>query len=398
MSVLPGMKRAVLALIFLALPGISHAATWSAPFEVSGWIPYWKTASGTQEFITNIDSFKEINPFGYTVKEDGRIYDAAQLSVEPWTTVRALAKEKKIRYIPTVMWSDPDAIHAVLSDPKKRREHIAMIVDEVQANDFDGIDIDYEGKYAKTRPHFSQFLKELYAAMGDKWVQCTIESRTPLGSRYLKPEDIPKDLEYANDFKAVAKYCDRVRFMTYDQQTIDVKLGKEADDKKEVYGPVSDVRWVEKAIKEAMKTIPKHKIMVGIATYGYEWDVRAYSDGYTYDLLSTFNPKYGYDLAAKHNITPMRNIGGELGFTYIPEGAPLALPRPTSPWPGNLVAAAAASIATAGNTNVGFRMLTWSDANAIEQKVDLARRLGVRGVSVFKIDGGQDPGLWAALE
>ena len=392
------MKRAVLALIFLALPGISHAATWSAPFEVSGWIPYWKTASGTQEFITNIDSFKEINPFGYTVKEDGRIYDAAQLSVEPWTTVRALAKEKKIRYIPTVMWSDPDAIHAVLSDPKKRREHIAMIVDEVQANDFDGIDIDYEGKYAKTRPHFSQFLKELYAAMGDKWVQCTIESRTPLGSRYLKPEDIPKDFEYANDFKAVAKYCDRVRFMTYDQQTIDVKLGKEADDKKEVYGPVSDVRWVEKAIKEAMKTIPKHKIMVGIATYGYEWDVRAYADGYTYDLLSTFNPKYGYDLAAKHNITPMRNVGGELGFTYIPEGAPLALPRPTSPWPGNLVAAAAASIATARNTNVGFRMLTWSDADAIEQKVDLARRLGVRGVSVFKIDGGQDPGLWAALE
>ena len=43
-------------------------------------------------------------------------------------------------------------------------------------------------------------------------------------------------------------------------------------------------------------------------------------------------------------------------------------------------------------------MLTWSDADAIEQKVDLARRLGVRGVSVFKIDGGQDPGLWAALE
>ena len=392
------MKAVVIALSFLMMPGISHAATWSSPFEVSGWIPYWKTASGTQEFMNNIDSFKEINPFGYTVKEDGRIYDAAQLSVEPWTSVRALAKEKKIRYIPTVMWSDPDAIHAVLSDPKKRKEHIAMIVDEVQANDFDGIDIDYEGKYAKTRPHFSQFLKELYAAMGDKWVQCTIESRTPLDSRYLKPEDIPKDLEYANDFKVVAKYCDRVRFMTYDQQTIDVKLGKAADENKEVYGPVADVRWVEKAIKEAMKTIPKHKIMVGIATYGYEWDVRAYADGYTYDLLSTFNPKYGYDLAAKHNITPMRNVGGELGFTYIPEGAPLALPRPTSPWPGNLVAAAAASIATAGNTNVGFRMLTWSDADAIEQKVDLARRLGVRGVSVFKIDGGQDPGLWAALE
>ncbi len=289
-------------------------------------------------------------------------------------------------------------MHAVLSDPKKRRAHIAMIMDEVKVNDFDGIDIDYEGKYAKTRPHFSQFLKELYAAMGNKWVQCTIESRTPLDSRYLKPEDVPKDLEYANDFVAINKYCDRVRFMTYDQQTIDVKLGKAADDNKEVYGPVADVRWVEKAIREAMKTIPKRKIMIGVATYGYEWDVKAYGDGFTYNLLHTFNPQYGYELAQKHNITPHRNAGGELGFTYFPEGSTFALPRPNAPWPGNLVASAAAALATAQNGNMSFRMVTWSDADAIEQKVDLARRLGVRGVSVFKIDGGQDPGLWDALQ
>jgi spore germination protein YaaH len=233
--------------------------------------------------------------------------------------------------------------------------------------------------------------------MGDKWVQCTIESRTPLDSRYLKPEDIPKDLEYANDFVAINKYCDRVRFMTYDQQTIDVRLGKEADDKKEVYGPVADVRWVEKAIREAMKTIPKRKIMIGVATYGYEWDVKAYDDGYQYDLLWTFNPRYGIELTEKHNIIPQRNLGGEMGITYIPEGSAMTLPRPVSAWPGNLVAAAALAVASTNNTNMSFRMLTWSDAVAIRQKVELARRLGVRGVSVFKIDGGQDPGLWDAL-
>ncbi len=36
----------------------------------------------------------------------------------------------------------------------------------------------------------------------------------------------------------------------------------------------------------------------------------------------------------------------------------------------------------------------WSDAVAIKDKVDLAKRLGIRGVSIFKIDGGADPAMW----
>ncbi len=383
--------------VFL-VPFFADAAVISKKFEVSGWIPYWRSATGTAETLTHLDTFTEVNPFGYTVDSQGRLWDAAALSVEPWTTLQKEAKAKGVRYIPTVMWSDADSIHAVLKDPKKRAQHIRMIVEEVQANDFDGIDIDYEGKLAETRPYFSLFLKELYKAMGNKWVQCTIESRTPLDSRYESAEDIPKDLSYANDFNAVNKYCDRVRFMTYDQQTIDVKIGKEAQEKKEVYGPVSDVRWVEKAIKEAMKTIPKRKIVIGIPTYGYEWDVTAYADGYTYDLLWTFNPQWAIDLAKKHNITPTRNFGGEMGFTSIPESSSLKLPMANSTMSGAMVASAALSVAEAGNTNVPFRMITWSDAEAIRQKVELAKRLGVRGVAIFKIDGGQDQGMWQHLK
>src|SRR3989344_5206302 len=323
------------AALFLALPHAASAAVWSSPFEVSGWLPYWRSATSTTEALQHLDTFKEVNPFGYTVQSDGTLWDAAAISVEPWTTFRAAAKAKKIRYVPTIMWSNPEAIHDVLSNPKLRAKHIAMIVDEAKANDFDGIDIDYEGKYEKTRPYFTLFLKELYKAMGPKWVQCTVESRTPIADRYYGTTPPPDAGKYANDFAALNKYCDRVRFMTY-------------------------------ANNEHM-----------------------------YDLLWTFNPQYGWDLASKYNITPGRNAGGELGFTYFPEGSALSLPRPQAAWPFNLAASAAAAMTTSGNTNMTYRMITWQDSQAIADKVALAKKLGIRGVAVFKIGGGEDQGMWS---
>ena len=50
------------------------------------------------------------------------------------------------------------------------------------------------------------------------------------------------------------------------------------------------------------------------------------------------------------------------------------------------------------NAGQPFNYLSWSDAVAIKDKVDLARRLGVRGVAVFKFDGGQDPTMWSILK
>lgn len=389
-------------MLFNIAPSTAHAA--SAKFEVSGWIPYWRVATGTKDVLPHLSQMTEVNPFGYTVKKDGSLNDAAGLEKGNWDSFIKAAKAKKVRVIPTVMWSDTDAITKVLGSKKLRSAHVDAIVSMVHENGFDGVDIDYEGKRASDRDNYSAFLKELYTKMGkDKWVMCTTEARTPPDSLY---RTIPKDLEYANDYKVLAKYCDRVKLMTYDQQSADIKLNATA---KAPYSPVADPKWVTKVVNFAAKDIPKHKIMIGIATYGYIYQVMPYTDGsgYSYDLLEAFNPTYATDLAKSLNITPSRNSAGELSFTYVPkELSRVGLPtqaalaaRAPAGTPSSLLAALGATqIAKAESKQSPFYLVWWSDSKAIAEKVKLAKSLGVRGVSVFKMDGGEDQGMWAVLK
>ncbi len=399
-----------LLVLLLCMPAEASAASStqaSTKLEYSGWLPYWRVASSTKDVLPNVSKLSEVNPFGYTVKKDGSLNDAAQISRTEWQTLFVAAKKQNVRVIPTIMWSDTEAIHNVLSNKKLRKAHVAAIVKMVESNGFDGVDIDYEGKRASDRDNYSAFLKELSAALAknkaNKWLMCTIEARTPPQDLY---KTIPTDLEYANDFKAINKYCDRVRLMTYDQQRADLSLNAAAG--KELYAPVADVAWVRKVANLALKDIDKSKLVLGVATYGYIYQVMPYSDGsgYSYSLLEAFNPKYGTDTAREYGITPKRNSAGELAFTYVPKSTPSTLPNnaalsakaPKGTHSSLMAALGSIALAKEKGKQSPFYMLTWSDATAIEAKVKLAKELGLRGVAIFKLDGGQDPLLWSVLK
>ncbi|MBU0750413.1 hypothetical protein KKH15_02760, partial [Patescibacteria group bacterium] len=351
------MKRTFLILAVATLvastPFSAYAANTTS-LEVSGWIPYWRVKEGTADARKHLSQLTEINPFAYSVKADGTLYDNMKIGGKDWQRLFKDARKKDVRIIPTIMWSDSANIHAILSNPAKRAAHIKAIVAMVEENDFEGVDIDYENKKAETINYFSVFLKELDAALQTRLLMCTIESRTPLSSRYTNP---PATMQYANDFVEINKYCDRVRMMMYDQSTIDIKLNAAADGP---YTPLSDVAWVEKVVGLAAQDIAKDKLVIAVPTYGYEFELTQTGSRYTYKKLWSFNPKYATDLAKKYRVKPERNGAGELSFEYTPKKST--------------------------TTNIVW----WSDAVAIGQKVDLAKRLGVRGVALFKIDGSED--------
>ena len=380
--------------------GTSLTGRATGPFEFSGWVPDWRAASGTQDVLPHLNKLTSVMPFGYTVSSAGKLIDSADIKQEPWKSFIAEAKKQKVRVIPTVMWGDGVSIHKILSNTVTRIALENEIANMVKQNDFDGVDIDFEAKQSRTINYFSTFLKGLYQRMGKKWVYCIIEARMPLENRYLPGAKIPADAtEYANDFEQMNKYCDRVEIMAYDQGTIDVRL---IAARKAPYAPVADPGWVENLVVLAARTISKNKLIIGVPTYGYEYQVTPLAgSGFQYKRLWAFNPKYAIDIAAQLGIAPLRTSANELGFIYDPAALTAIAPI------GNNQALAqgitpsttiAQNAAFQVNTSQPFNYLTWSDSQAIADKVILARKLGVRGIAVFSLGGAEDQTMWNILK
>ena len=394
-------KQIFLALLFGLVSFAPVLASAATKFEVSGWLPYWRAATSTADVIPHLNELTEVNPFVYALKSDGTILDQGPMSTSTWQTLVAAAKAQNVRVIPTIMTGSGDLLHSLLSSSKKRIALEKTIVALVKDNKYDGIDIDFEGKKAEDKNYFSTFLKGLYQRIGRKFVMCDIEARTPLESRYYGTT-VPGDAAmYANDFAAINKYCDRVRLMAYDQQGVDLKLAAQAASSSQLYAPVADPAWVEKVVALAAKSIKKNKLVIGIPTYGYEYAVTAYAgNSYVYDVLWTFNPLYAAQVAQQYGVAPARAPWGEMTLSHIKDAgvATTTPPLSASPYVANAAAVAASQYASSTNSHVDFRYLVWPDAQAIADKIALAQRLGVRGVAIFKLDGGEDQGIWQVLQ
>jgi spore germination protein YaaH len=218
--------------------------------------------------LSNADLIKEIMPFWYTLKYDGKtkkalitdVYKPANPSVpitEPLTALRNAG----MTIIPTISdGTDKLVLANLLAKPVSRKQVVDAIVATVASQNYDGIDLDFEGfafidpntTWKATAPNWVLFVKELSAALH---AQNKILSIT---TPYLfNPAEAQKGY-YVYAWAQIAPFIDRLRIMTYDYSTSRP-------------GPIGPIAWTEKTVKYAISIMPASKVYLGLPGYGKDW-------------------------------------------------------------------------------------------------------------------------------
>ncbi len=386
-------KFIVFIFIIFATVSIMPPQAEAAKFYYAGWLPFWKKQNGAQDISSNLDKFHELSPFSYEVRADGTLIDSLKITGGFWPAWLSAVHDSGVKNIPTIAWFDGSGVHKLLSNKKTRIAHEDLITKLVKDMKFDGIDIDYEAKLPETKNYFSLFIQGLAIRLHPlkKVLTCTVEPRTPPTSLLGGP---PKDTRNSNDYVALNKYCDEVRIMAYDQGLIDGLLDRKKGNGN-LYAPVADPEWVKKTVQEALKSISPKKIMLGIPTYGYEYEV-SWADGFTtYKRLRSHTFMQAIDRATKVKAVPLINNAGELSFAYATS---TSVGKISSSLTWNISSTQPTFIASTSAQGFYTRFVSFSDSRSAADKITLAQKMGLRGVVFFKLDGDQDPLLWEMMK
>lgn len=310
---------------------------------VAGYVVPWDARSVA---ATAQGALTEVSPDWYVPTESGQVVFASQDAQQSQSQTEALASSHHVLIVPTIAnyvgdtW-DGRLIHHLITDPQARAAHLAAIVELARSHQWAGIDLDYESLRAADRAAYSAFIHDLAAALHrvQKRLTLTVHAKT------AEPGDWSG--ARAQDWRALGASADEVRVMAYDYSTDTSPPGA-----------IAPVAWVQSVLQLAVAEVPRAKIVLGLATYGYDW-----MSGEQAQDLQWADAEA---LAQAHSAKVMWD------------------PTSASPW---------FAYTDAG----GHPHTVWyENARSLQAKLDLALRYRIGGVVLWRL-GGEDPAIWELL-
>ena len=314
----------LLAVVFaLSVVFSPQAHSANQPRKIlTGWIPYYSMKTSLPAALNNADLIKEVMPFWYTLKFNGKTKEAfvSDLYVRgnpsiPIANPLAAMRAAGFLIIPTITdGTEKLVLSNLLANPTSRTQIAKTLHSYVMVNNFDGIDLDFEGfafvdgnsTWAKTAPGWVALVKELSALL--RADNKLLSVSTPYN---FNPAERQKGYTvYA--WPQIAPFIDRLRIMTYDYSVSKV-------------GPIGPLAWTEKTVAYAASIMPASKVYLGLAGYGRDWVTKV--DGVcpapfanaikVGAKAATFVMRDAAALAASYKVTPVFDAKfGEATFTY----------------------------------------------------------------------------------
>ncbi len=273
------MKKRIIGLLLIGLFSLNITSINLANAEdralrkiFSGWMTDYSTYGDTTKgqiqamdfVVAHAEMFAQVHPFWYTLTSSTTIKDkyVTQNSIDkaiPISTMQSLG----IKVIPTITDGTAEgALSKIMGNDANRATLIKSISDLVTVNNYDGIDLDFEGfafvdkiaTWPTIQPRWIKFITELSTTLH---AQSKLLSVT---TPYLLDPITGKKGYYFYAWPEISNYIDRLNIMAYDYHKFDTAAG-----------PIGPINWFEPSLIYALKSVAPWKIYIGTPNYGYNW-------------------------------------------------------------------------------------------------------------------------------
>ncbi|MGA7156243.1 MAG: glycosyl hydrolase family 18 protein [Acidobacteriaceae bacterium] len=336
-----------IAAVCLTLPTLAHAQ------KTEFWVG--NGAVGVNSFLAHKDKIDVISPTWYHFDEDGLV------SGEPQAAVLNAAKDAHVSIIPLFALFNHDKLHLLIGNPKAQDALIASLLRECHDNAYDGVNLDIEDVLWTDRDGLSALVKKVADALHQQHLQVQIDV-VPNAPGH--PGDSPYSTwiyaqwRGAYDLKALAQSVDLICLMTYDQST-----------RWTTPGPVDGWVWTKQNLDYALQFVPKSKLSLGIALYGYHW----YTGAPNFDGKK-YTPNPSADYISEPNAIFLRDTYN--GKTQWDDAE-------HTPW-------------FFIDHDQMREWVFYSDQRAFMDRFNLAKQTGLEGVCAWDL-GDEDPAIWPAI-
>lgn len=173
----------------------------------------------------------------------------------------------------------------LLENPTNRQRLINNTVTALKANGYKGVNVDLEGVFYSDRSYLTTFMSELYTTLKPQGF--TITMSVPAKTY----DSTTNSWNGAFDYAQLSNYNDQMVIMTYDEHYPGGTPG-----------PIASIGWVQNVVNYAVTVIPRTKIMLGVAAYGYDWSsngTKAYGITGINNLATTYGAQIKWDTTSQ---------------------------------------------------------------------------------------------------
>lgn len=221
----------------------------------ASYIYFGKPASYADLVDKTGNSLNQVSPSYFDLNSDGTL----KLNQSIDTNFIAVMHAKGIKVVPFLSngWSRQTGINALQIGEKLSQQ----IADAIVQYNLDGVDVDIENLTENERTAYVDFVRLLREKLpAGKCISVAVAAN-PYGST--------KGWAGSYDYAGLAKYCDHLAIMAYDEHY-----------QGSAEGPIASAKFVEDSILYGLKNVSPDKLVLGIPFYGRYWEQGSSYGGY----------------------------------------------------------------------------------------------------------------------